>query len=70
VYPDLAKRTHLSGVVKLEIVIRANGTVKSVRPVGGNPVLIGAATVAVNKWRFEAGSEETSEVVQLTFKSN
>jgi len=68
VYPDLARRTHLSGVVKLEVVIRPNGTVKSVRAVGGNPVLIESAASAVEKWRFEMAREETIEIVQLSFR--
>jgi len=67
VYPELAKRMHVSGVVKLEVVIRANGNVKSTKVVGGNPVLIGPATLAVGKWKFEAAPEETTEVIQLTF---
>jgi TonB family protein len=67
VYPELAKRMHVSGVVKLEVVIRANGTVKSTKVVGGNPVLIGSATDAVGKWKFEAAPDETTEVVQLSF---
>jgi TonB family protein len=67
VYPALARRMHVSGVVKLAVVIRANGTVKSTSVVGGAPVLIDAATVAVQKWRFETTPEETTEVVQLTF---
>jgi TonB family protein len=66
-YPALAKRMHVGGVVKLEVVIRPNGSVKSVKVVGGNPVLIEAATAAVQKWKFEPGPEETAEVVQLVF---
>jgi len=66
-YPALARRLHVIGAVKLEIVIRANGSVKSVRVVGGNPVLIEAARAAVGQWKFEAGREETTEVVQLIF---
>lgn len=68
IYPELAKRMHVSGVVKLELVIRPNGNVKSTKVVGGNPVLIQAATDAVQKWKFEAAPEETTEVVQLTFE--
>jgi TonB family protein len=68
VYPDLAKRMHVSGVVKLEVVIRADGNVKSTKALGGSPVLIGSATDAVRKWKFEAGSEETVEVVQVAFE--
>jgi TonB family protein len=67
VYPELAKRMHVSGVVKLEIMIRANGSVKSAKALGGNPVLIQAAIDAVLKWKFETAPEDTAEVVQLTF---
>jgi TonB family protein len=67
VYPELAKRMHVSGVVKLEVVIRANGDVKSTKVMGGNPVLIESASEAVRKWKFEAAREDTTEVVQLTF---
>lgn len=66
-YPELAKRMHLQGVVKVEAVIRPNGAVKSTRALGGHPVLVNAATDAVNKWRFEPGASETTEVIELTF---
>jgi len=66
-YPALAKRMHVGGAVKLEVVIRPNGSVKSIKVVGGNPVLIEPATAAVQRWKFEAGPEETTEVVQLVF---
>jgi TonB family protein len=66
-YPELAKRMHLQGVVKVEAVIRPNGAVKSTRVLGGHPVLVNAATDAVNKWRFEPGPSETTEVIEVTF---
>ncbi|HTS35647.1 MAG TPA: energy transducer TonB [Candidatus Solibacter sp.] len=66
-YPELAKKMHLQGVVKIEAVVRPNGSVKSTRVLGGNPVLIDAASDAVSKWKFEPGQAETTEVVQLTF---
>ena len=69
-YPALAKRMHVTGAVKLEVVIRANGSVKSTRVVGGNPVLIEPATEAVRQWKFEAAREESTEVVQLIFAPN
>jgi TonB family protein len=67
IYPELAKRMRLQGVVKVEAVVRPNGTVKSTRVLGGNPVLVESAIDAVNKWKFEPGPEETTEIVQLTF---
>lgn len=68
VYPELAKRMHVAGVVKLEVVVRANGSVKSTKVVGGNPVLIQSATDAVRKWKFETAPDETVGVVELTFE--
>jgi TonB family protein len=66
-YPELAKRMRLQGVVKLEAVVRSNGTVKSARALGGNPVLVQPAVDAVYKWKFEPAPDETTEIVQLTF---
>jgi TonB family protein len=66
-YPELARKVHLQGVVKIEAVVRPNGTVKTTRVVGGNPVLVEAATDAVSKWKFEPEPNETTEVIQLTF---
>jgi TonB family protein len=66
-YPELAKKMHIQGVVKVEAIVRANGTVKSTRVLGGNPVLIDAATDAISKWKFEPAQLDTTEVVQLIF---
>lgn len=66
-YPDLARKMRLQGVVKIEAVVKPNGAVKSTRVLGGNPVLVDAATEAVTKWKFETASAETTEIVQVTF---
>ncbi len=66
-YPDLARKMRLQGVVRIEAVVKPNGTVKSTRVLGGNPVLVDAATDAVTKWKFETASGETTEIVQVTF---
>ena len=66
-YPELAKKMHIQGTVKVEAGVRPNGTVKSTRILGGNPVLIEAASDAVKLWKFAPGPAETTEVVQLTF---
>lgn len=68
VYPELAKKMHIRGTVKVEAIVRPNGTVKSTRVLGGNPVLINAAQDAVTKWKFEPAQGETTEIVQLSFE--
>jgi outer membrane biosynthesis protein TonB len=62
-YPDIAKRMNLSGTVKVIAVVAADGEVKSVKPVGGSPVLLKAA---IAKWKFAAGAE-SKETVELHF---
>ncbi len=69
VYPELAKKMHIHGAVRVEAIVRPNGTVKSTRVLGGNPVLVESAQDAVSKWKFEAGQSETTEVVQLAFEA-
>jgi TonB family protein len=60
VYPELAKQMNLSGTVKVEVVIAANGAIKTERPVGGHPLLIKSATEALKDWRYEPGPETTT----------
>ncbi len=65
-YPEIAKRMNLGGTVKVTAVVAADGTVKTVEPVGGSPVLIKAAEDAVAKWKFAAGGE-SREMIELHF---
>lgn len=69
VYPDLAKKMHIHGIVRVEAMVKPNGSVKSTRILGGNPVLVDAAQAAVAKWKFEPTQAETTEVLQVTFAS-
>jgi TonB family protein len=66
-YPEIAKRNRIKGMVKLEVVVRKNGSVQSTKVLGGGPVLIESAADAVRKWKFEPAAEETTEVIQFVF---
>jgi TonB family protein len=66
-YPELARRMGITGVVKIQVVVAPNGSVKNAKVVGGHPVLTPAAMDAVRKWRFEPASEETTGVVEFKF---
>ena len=66
-YPELAKKMNLSGVVRLELVVAPNGTVKDTKVIGGNPILVNAALDAVKKWRFEPASEESTVIKEFKF---
>jgi TonB family protein len=62
-YPELAKRMNVSGTVKVEVAVAANGTVKSAKALGGHPLLIDTAVSAAKKFKFESGSESTETIV-------
>ena len=66
-YPDLARRSNISGVVKLRVVVAPNGQIKDSTVIGGNAVLAKSAIDAVQQWKFEPANEETTEVVEFKF---
>jgi protein TonB len=67
VYPELAKRMNIVGLVKVQIVVAPNGSVKIAKVLGGHPVLANAALDAIKQWRFETASGETTGIVQFRF---
>ena len=69
-YPELARRTNLSGVVKVLVTVAPNGSVKDARLMGGHPVLAAAALEAVRKWRFEVAPQDSTGVVEFRFSPN
>ena len=66
-YPELAKKMHLSGKVKLEVMVNPAGAVTSAKLMGGNPVFEAAAIEAVKQWKFEAAQSGSKGVVVLEF---
>lgn len=66
-YPELARRMKISGIVKVQVTVAPNGTVKDAKLVGGHPVLATAVLDAVKKWRFEAAPQESTENLQFRF---
>lgn len=66
-YPELARRMKLSGVVKLELIIAADGKVKSAKVLGGHPLLAESAMDAVRRWVYEPAHDQTVQVVEVKF---
>jgi len=58
---------NIRGVVKLEVLIAPNGTVKSVSVRGGHPMLAQSAVTAVGHWKFEPAAHETKELIEIKF---
>ena len=67
VYPDMARRSHIEGTVRIQVLVAPNGTVRKATVLGGNPLLAEAAVEAIQQWRYEPAPSETTEVVQMQF---
>jgi len=67
VFPELAKKMNISGVVKVQVEISPAGMVTSAKALGGHPLFIDSAVDAVKKWRFEPSPSATSQVVEFKF---
>lgn len=52
-YPVLAKQSRLVGIVVIDAIIDEHGSVKGMRVISGDPLLIQAALTAVSKRRYE-----------------
>jgi TonB family protein len=66
-YPDVLKQNDIGGIVRLSISINPNGSVGKVIPIGGNPILVDAAILAVKQWKYVATARPTNAEVQLDF---
>ena len=66
VYPDTAKRMKIAGTVRLALRVTADGAVREVKVLGGNPLLVSAAEESVRKARFDSAE---SCVVTFEFKN-
>lgn len=64
-YPELARRLNLKGVVRVQVTVAAAGTVKNVKELGGNPVLLDAFVKAVKKWKYDPSDGDS--VVEVAF---
>jgi TonB family protein len=68
VYPSTARSMSLTGTVKLEALVLANGTVKSIQVKGGNPLLAQAAQNAVREWKWAKAEHESTEALEFRFR--
>jgi protein TonB len=67
IYPPIAMQMNISGRVKIEATISAEGRVVNTRVVGGSPFLVNAALDAIKDWRFEPAAKESTETFEFEF---
>src|SRR5215475_5181200 len=68
VYPELAKRMRIGGVVRISVTIAPDGSVTEVKGVSGNKMLSVAAEDAVKKWKFVASDTQSTITIDINFE--
>ena len=66
-YPEYLKHHDIGGSVRLSVEITPKGTVRTIEPLGGNPILVESAVEAVKQWKYEPAEASTTVEVKIDF---
>ncbi len=66
-YPEIAKKLNIRGIARVQATVAPDGSVKEIKELGGNPVLLQALVSAVRKWKYEATDRTSSIEVRFVF---
>ena len=66
-YPVIARRMRVGGIVRVNCTVDPSGKVIAAKAISGHPLLTSAAEQAVMQWRFEPGSSQSEESVEVVF---
>jgi TonB family protein len=69
-YPELARRTGIEGIVRLQVLVTKDGRVELQKVLEGAPVLVDAASEAVKRWRAKpvwVDGKEIDVISTVTF---
>ncbi len=68
VYPEVAKRLHLVGVVKMIVVVAPDGRIKETRVIGGHPLLVSSVEETLKNWKYAPASTESTVQLEFNFR--
>lgn len=66
-YPDALKKLYIGGVVRVEVMVAPNGTVKSTKLLGGSPILGQSTMKAVRQWKYVPAAADETLTVKIEF---
>lgn len=66
-YPDALKRLYIGGIVRVEVQIAPNGTVKNTKLLGGSPILGQSTMKAIKQWKYAPAPTEATLTVKVEF---
>lgn len=66
-YPDALKKLYIGGVVRVEVQVAPNGTVKSTKLLGGSPILGQSTMKAIKQWKYAPAAADQTLTVKVEF---
>ena len=66
-YPEALKKLYIGGVVRVEVVVAPNGSVKTTKLLGGSPILGQSTMKAVKQWKYAPALADETLTVKVEF---
>ena len=66
-YPELARRLNIHGMARVRLTVAPDGSVKEVKEIGGNPVLVESLVRTVKKWKYEPADKTSMIEIKFDF---
>ena len=66
-YPDALKKLYIGGVVRVEVQVAPNGTVKTTKLLGGSPILGQSTMKAIRQWKYAPAPADETLTVRVEF---
>jgi TonB family protein len=66
-YPETARKLHLLGMVKVQVVIAPDGHIKETNVIGGHPVLVSSVLETLKTWKYSPSAGETTRLLEFEF---
>jgi TonB family protein len=66
-YPDALKKLYIGGIVRVEVVVAPNGSVKSTKLLGGSPILGQSTMKAIKQWKYAPAAADETLTVKIEF---
>jgi TonB family protein len=67
VYPPLAVQAGVRGVVRVAVIIAADGSIQNMQLISGHPLLVPASIEALKQFRFEPSAAEIKTTAKVRF---
>ena len=66
-YPVALKKLYIGGVVRVEVVVSASGSVRSLKLLGGSPILGQSSMKAIKQWKYVPAPTDETLTVKIEF---